>query len=117
MSFRAAQQGTVAEAEEYEEVEYEDDEEYDEEDDEEVDEDEEEEDFDGQIEEGESHAPVDLVSLRRGHICLGRTKGAPPLYCCIAPALVLQWMKRARMSPCNILPQPELKLCAQVSAG
>ena len=65
MSFRAAQQGTVAEAEEYEEVEYEDDEEYDEEDDEEVDEDEEEEDFDGQIEEGESHAPVDLVSLRR----------------------------------------------------
>ncbi|DBA84015.1 hypothetical protein WJX77_008857 [Trebouxia sp. C0004] len=55
MSFRAAQQqGTVAEAEDYEEVEYEDDEEYDEEDDEEVeevDEDEEEEDFDGQIEE------------------------------------------------------------------
>ncbi|KAL0047664.1 hypothetical protein WJX82_008800 [Trebouxia sp. C0006] len=52
MSFRAVQQGTVAEAEEYEEVEYEDDEEYDEEDDEEVDEDEEEEeDFDGQIEE------------------------------------------------------------------
>lgn len=66
MSFRAAHQGTVAEAEEYEEVEYEDDEEeYDEEDDEEVDEDEEEEDFDGQIEEGELHGPVGLVSLRR----------------------------------------------------
>jgi hypothetical protein len=67
MSFRAAQQqGTVAEAEDYEEVEYEDDEEYDEEDDEEVDEDEEEEeDFDGQIEEGELHGPVDLVRFRR----------------------------------------------------
>lgn len=76
MSFRAAQQGTAVEAEEYEEVEYEDDEEYDEEDDEEVDEDEEEEDFDGQIEEGALHGPVGLVSLR--HVALGHTKGASP---------------------------------------
>ena len=65
MSLRAARQGAVAEAEDYEEVEYEDDEEYDEEDDEEVDEDEEEEDFDGQIEEGELHGPVNLICLRR----------------------------------------------------